>query len=331
MTSKWHVIETLIPDEMSVVWARGRQAAFQSVPRLLRHLGIDPTPFVEESRISRAGFDRTVTDTKGKQRRVITTVSPGLDGIIHAVNLWVGDVGEEPGAEPIIGPMAVDLRTKRIASTPACYQMSAVDMTGYGSDRDAGMFLHKVTGFDQVTELVNMIVEPEPGKRFQGTLTVKHDDGRLMNWQGIARINGDMSMLRGFAQDLSAFDPPTISSAELARMDIGTPATRSAAVLLGFPVDGKSPPLFCFWLTKVPEALANEDMGHSWEIHPDSLDELWRAQRLLAGSVSPQATLEVSAKIRSPQRDWVDCTMALSKYPTENIGANILVTRLTIT
>jgi hypothetical protein len=329
MTS-WHVIETLAPDGASVVWTRGRRVPFQKVQRLVNSVGIDPSPYIASTRTTGVGVDEVTHTHKGEPRRVITVPSPGLDGAVHAVSLWVDAPDVDPDTPPILGSMAVDLTTNRIASTADCYRMSSVSMDGYASDRDPGMFLHKVTNFEQVSELVNMIVTPTIDASFRGTLTVKHDDGRLMNWQGVAKFDLPANLLRGVAQDVTAYEPPQVSSAELARMQLGSVSARSAAALLGFPADGKSAPALCYWLTPTPAALTNADMSYSWQFDADSIEALWKVQRLLAGSVNPATALSATVRIRTPSSDWLDCSVMCSKHPADNIGANILVTQVTV-
>ncbi|WP_461666651.1 GAF domain-containing protein [Gordonia sputi] len=325
----WHVVETLSKGRASIVWSDGKRAEWRSLMRLQQDLGLDLQSAVNETRQSTVGIDRLETTAGGDHRRLITLAHPNVDGYVHAVSVWVGEPGAAPSEAPIIGPTTLDVGNNyAVHHCMETYMMSSVDPSGFGADRDPTMYLYKVISFDHVHELVELAASPGTRTEFRGELNVRHDDGHIMHWQSVARYNADENVIRGFGQDITAYEPPVINPSDIARMGI---SGGSATVLIGFPADGKSAPVPHYWLTPPPAALSSLDPNNAYEIHPDDTESVWRVQRILSGSVTATPALPVSVRMKSSTSvDWVACDMLCSKYPSENIGAFILVCQVQV-
>ena len=325
----WHLIETTTPDLATVVWSGSRRVDFGALLRLEQRVGLGVSTIVDTVRKTRERLDQTLDSARGPQR-VVVIPSIGVDGVVHAVSVWADDPDIALGPAPIVGAAGCDFGDGRVLESADDYLMHSIDLRGYQPYRDLGMFFAKVIGFERVAELVKMATNPLAIDQFHGDLTLKHDAGHIMRWQAIARIDHASNMLRGFGHDITSFEPPVISTAEMARLDLGPSNSKAASALIGFPADTKSSPVLAYWLTSPPECLENEDITASWEFDPESVDEMWRVQQLLASAVSPSTTLTTSVRLRAPHRQWVKCDLTCSKYPLENVGAGILVTGLTV-
>lgn len=198
----WYVVETLGPPEATVVWSAGRRVEWGSLKAVQRMHGVNAAPIVEAVRLSGEQHSGTLRG-RNTLKRVICEPTKGPDEAVHAVMLWVGAVDEMPSRAPSLGAMTWDVDTLVVQQTIECYMLSSETEEEFGATRDPALFLRKVFQFDHATELIELCFEPAKRSKFQGALTILHDDGHFMEWQGVAKYVQSEHLIRGFAQDLT--------------------------------------------------------------------------------------------------------------------------------
>lgn len=327
----WHVIETLAPDAATVSFSDGKAVEWGSVSRLGAKLGVDLEQIVTQAREGGADADYEA-DVRGTPSRVIVRPSVGPDGTVHGVAVWVGLADQEPGPAPLLGPLYIDLETFRVQQTIECFMLSAINADAFNADRDPSLFLRKVVRFDRVPEFVRMAAESgmAPQEPFRDFINVRHDDGHLMYWHGLARHDVDGKKLRALGQDITEFSEPQVHPAALASIDDGTLSRKSGALLIGFPDVEGFDPVINYWMTPPPDALRLDPKipaGH--RIHPDDVAAVWDCQRQLSDSeaASEQRTLPVRI---CAGEDVVACEMTCTTYPADNVGNTVLVARVRV-
>lgn len=325
----WHVVETLAPDQSSLVWSRGRRTEWQSVGALARHTEVDPSPIITHVRDTGESVDATVTGARGGQRRVIAIPTAGPDDAVHAVSLRITSPDDGPDNDPAprLGAMTFDPSTYTVAQTADSYLMTSNAPDPAACVREPGVFLRKVFAFDAVAELTDHCLNPTGRPMFRGTLGIKHDNGALLSFQGVSRFDTAADRIRGFAQDITDHEPLNLNPETL--LNISPVATsNSATVLIGFPKDEKFPPVLSYWVTPKPAALHGSDRASPNRVHPDDVPKLLRVQRLLAGAADSTATLVVQLRIHGCD-GWVPCSLQCTRWPAVNINSTILMCQLT--
>ncbi len=324
----WYVVETLGPPEATVVWSAGRRVEWGSLKAVQRMHGVNAAPIVEAVRLSGEQHSGTLRG-RNTLKRVFCEPTKGPDEAVHAVMLWVGAVDEMPSRAPSLGAMTWDVDTLVVQQTIECYMLSSETEEEFGATRDPALFLRKVFQFDHATELIELCFEPAKRSKFQGALTILHDDGHFMEWQGVAKYGQSEHLIRGFAQDLTVHEPPQLGPTLATRLPaMHLASTRSAAVLVSFPANPKNAPRIAYWLTQVPAALVGDTVfDSSYRFHDNDVADLRNLQALLGADASSQLAVEVRVHGRG---HWVPCTLLCRRYPAENIGSSILVCELTV-
>lgn len=329
----WHLIETLTPGEATVSFSDGRTVEWGSVPRLASRLGVPVAQIVDQVRVD-AHEVRQTQRTDDGDLDVLAIPVIAADGVVHAVSLWVAPSGDTPTPAPKAGALYVDLTTYRVQQTLECFMLSSLDPSLFNEDRDPSLFLRKVVRFDKVPEFVQMAAAADAADRtdkFNDFMNIRHDDGHLMNWYGIARRDPSGTKIRALGQDITDHSAPQVHTAALALVDDDDSLDRkSGALLIGFPDDTTLAPVMNYWMTPIPHPIrldaANRD-GH--RIHPDDVAAVWECQQRLSESDSG-SVLSTFTRIASGDGEWIPCQMTCAKYPADNVGASILVAKVRV-
>lgn len=327
MGSGWHVVETLSPEHSSLVWSRGQRAEWQPLGSIARHTGVDPAPFVNQVRASGEHVDIFVPSGRG-EKRVIAAPTKGPDGAVHAVSIWIGDPGEDLAGDPqpILGGIAFDTSTYVITHTSQCRELTvAVPTDSAVITSDLGVLLQRVFAFDSAAELADHCLSPALRPRFQGTLGVKHDDGRLLSVHAVSSFDPTSGCLRAIAHDITAFEPVALTPEVLQNIPQMTSGS-SATLMIGVPDEGYPAPALAYWVTPRPELLYNPSCPNS--VHPDDVEQLSLVRQQLIDE--PGVGFQ-TVRLRIYGRDgWVACTLRCTRWPADTIASAVLLCQLII-
>lgn len=323
----WQLIECIDPDRQpSIVFKDGQVREWASLSQVTRKDGldsavlsklitaaraVDPKPF--EDREVEPLIDTTIDSRRGPQSVIVHQVADPTD-VVRGLLLWIGPPGQTPEPRPRTAGM---LWSEKVFNSKDTYMLRASDLTRYGKVSRTDQFFNRVVRFPDLPRVVDMCTKDDADSRrpLLSKVTLLHDDQRLVNLQIAVRRYGNTVAATGL--DLTAWEPPTMDPATVARLQSATPAGHSVAII-SFRADrAQSMPTVVYWVTPPPPWMAywsgEGPYTHSRSlIHRDDLTDLLAAHaRLLDG----EATQALPLRIRTSDDQWRSLPVTLTKYP----------------
>lgn len=219
----WHLIETLIPELTTVISTDGKQKDWGSTKRLLptRVSDIRIDPIIDAVRADCQRRDLTLTSKRTEETiRILALPVIGPFKEAHGINLWVGAPDEDPGEPRPCSGVAWLTSDFMIHQTLESGSMSGVDPKEWDPVATPAEYIHRSVQFDDELEFVKMAIEPTPGQSMNTQFSVRHDTGRIMQWQVVLRTypDPDQTGWRVLFQDVSDVYPassPTLAQVGL--------------------------------------------------------------------------------------------------------------------
>lgn len=219
----WHLIETLIPDVATVVSTDGKGKDWGSTKRLHpdRANDIRIDPIIAAVRNDLESRDLTLTSKRTNETiRIVAIPVIGPFNEAHGIQLWIGKPTEDPGEPRPCSGVAWLTSDFMIHQTLQSSEMSGVDPKEWDPVATPAEYIRRSVQFDDELEFVKLAVEPTPGQSMNTQFSVRHDTGRVMQWQVVLRTYPDPGQAgwRVLFQDVSDVYPassPTLAQVGL--------------------------------------------------------------------------------------------------------------------
>lgn len=314
--NEWHLIETLIDGEMSVVSCGGAvRGGWSSVNR-----HVQPTPDIAITRIiqeavrTRRAVKLDVSSRKRAQKTFhieAIPVPPGPGGEVHGVQVWVGEPGRVPSPPRIVAGIAWDLERMVIGQTVEASMMSGGVLPGdHVPERTPAEYIAKAVKFDASASLFELGIGPVHGRKWEAPMSVLHADGRVMRWYcwGKGRTDPGNVGIRLLWHDVSDTTPPELPTlSELGMREM----LRTAGVYTG--VFAAELAVLTMWLPDAPPWVAWRNVkGGNDIVHPD--DRCVLAEAIAAFRSGDAASRTAQARLRS-ESGWRTAQLSISRTP----------------
>lgn len=310
--NEWHLVETLVDAEMSVVSCGGAVRDWASVTRHLQPApDIVITRVVQEVVRTRRAVKIDVSSRKGAQKTFHIEALPVLGpSEVHGVQVWVGEPDRVPSPPRIAAGITWDLGRMVIGQTVEASMMSGVLPEDHVPERTPAEYIAKAVKFDHSASLFELAIDPVHGRKWQAPMSVLHADGRVMRWYCWGKGHTDPGNvgLRLLWHDVSDTTPPELPTlSELGMQEM----LRSAGVYTGVFVADLA--VLTMWLPDPPPWVAWRDVkGGNDIVHPDDRYVLVEAlSAFRSGNTAPRCT---RARLRS-ESGWRAAQLTISPYP----------------
>lgn len=311
--NEWHLVETLVDEEMSVVACGGTVRDWASVTR-----HVQPAPDIAITRIiqevvrTRRPVKIDVSSRKRPQKtfhiEAIPVLGPG--GEAHGVQVWVGELGVVPSPPRVVAGIAWDLERMSIGQTVEASMMSGVLPEDHVPERTPAEYIAKAVKFDESASLFELAIDPVHGRKWQAPMSVLHADGRVMRWYcwGKGRTDPGNVGIRLLWHDVSDTTPPELPTlSELGMQEM----LRSAGVYTGVFVADLA--VLTMWLPDAPPWVTWRSVNGANDIlHPDDRGVL--AEAIAAFRAGDAAPRSAQARLRS-ESGWRTAQLSISPYP----------------
>ncbi|MCK8674574.1 DUF5593 domain-containing protein [Rhodococcus sp. HM1] len=309
----WHLVETLIDEEMSVVSCGGAVRDWASVTRQVQPAPDLPiTPIIHEAVHTRRAVRIDVRSRKGAQKTFHIEALPvlGPSGEAHGVQVWVGEPGQVPSPPRIVAGIAWELERMVIGQTVEASMMSGVLPEAHVPERTPAEYIAKAVKFDDSASLFELGIDPVHGRKWEAPMSVLHADGRVMRWYcwGKGRTdpgNVGIRLLWHDVSDTTAPELPTLSELGMQEM------LRTAGVYTG--VFAAELAVLTMWLPDAPPWVTWRNVsGGNDIVHPDDRSVL--AEALAAFRSGDAGPRSARARLRS-ESGWRTAQLSISPYP----------------
>lgn len=311
--NEWHLVETLVDGEMSVVSCGGAVKDWASVTRHVQPAPDLPvTPIIDEVVRTRRPVTLDLRSRKGAQKVFHIEALPvlGPSGEAHGVQVWVGEPGRVPAPPRIAAGIAWSLERMVIGQTVEASMMSGVLPADHVPERTPAEYIAKAVKFDDSASLFELGIDPVHGRRWEAPMSVLHADGRVMRWYcwGKGRTdpgNVGLRLLWHDVSDTTSPELPTLSELGMQEM------LRSAGVYTGVFVADLA--VLTMWLPDAPPWVSWRNVkGGNEIVHPDDRHVLADALATFrSGDTAPRC---VDARLRS-ESGWRAAKLSISPYP----------------
>lgn len=178
--NRWLLVETFSGDkrEPSVI-AKGRNAIwmvpFGSVMRKSR--------YAEEVRalVLRAAIKGTplqAVSNDGQRKVTVLPLRP-VNGRVHGVHAWIGGQAEQPPARAAAGAWCLNLTSSRLDASGELYELYGVRPDDGAGPRLAAEAFERLLPHADEGRALGVLVRERPGDEYQGTWTIRRDDGQM--------------------------------------------------------------------------------------------------------------------------------------------------------
>lgn len=313
MFNEWHLVETLIDEEMSVVSCGGSVRNWSSLHRQLQPAPDIPiTQIIQEACRSRRAIKIDLESQKGTQKTFHIEALPvlGPSGEAHGVQVWVGEQGRVPSPPRIVAGIAWQLERMVIGQTVEASMMSGVLPEDHVPERTPAEYIAKAVKFDDSASLFELGIEPVHGRRWEAPMSVLHADGRVMRWYCWGKGRTDLGNvgIRLLWHDVSDTTPPELPTlSELGMQEM----LRTTEVYTGVFVAESA--VLAMWLPDAPPFVTWRSVnGGNDIVHPHDRFVLTEAiTAFRTGRTDPRS---VTARLRS-ETGWRAVQLSISPYP----------------
>lgn len=178
--NRWLLVETFSGDsrEPSVI-AKGRNAIwmvpFGSVMRKSR--------YAEEVRalVLRAASDGTplqANSADGQRKLTVLPLHP-VNGRVHGVHAWIGGQAEQPPARAAAGAWCLNLTSGHLDGSGELYELYGVRPDDRAGPRLPAEAFERLLPHADEGRALGVLVRERPGDEYQGTWTIRRDDGQM--------------------------------------------------------------------------------------------------------------------------------------------------------
>jgi hypothetical protein len=325
---RWLLVETLSGDgrQPSVI-AKGRNAIWM-VP-----LGsvMSKSRYAEEMRalVLRAASGQAplqVASGDG-QRKLIACPLHAVDGRVHGVYAWIGGPGEQPPARAAAGAWCLNLASGRLNASAELHQLYGVTPDGGTRPRLLAEAFERLLPAADESRALGVLVRGRPGDEYQGTWTIRKDDGHLRQVTISCRTvlqprpaGAAEVLVRGIAHDTDMGDSaPAADRLQLDRQILIAEQRPGTHRVIVDPRHLR--PLR--WIDPPPAGLACTGRGpYQPGIHPGDLP----AARRMAEKVVGGGRAEEALRLRDADGGWKRVGVAASQVLLDRDTSAALVT-----
>lgn len=326
--NRWLLVETFSGDgrEPSVV-AKGRNAIWM-VP-----LGsvMSKSRYAEEVRalVLRAAREEAplqATSSDGQRKLIALPLHP-VNGHVHGVHAWIGGRGEQPPARVAAGAWCLNLTSGRLDASGELFQLYGVKPDDQTRPRLPAEAFERLLPHADEGRALSVLVREQSGDEYQGTWTIRRDDGHLRQvtiscrtvTQHLPGGRADV-VTRGISHDTSLDGSTRAPGRLLLERQVliaeQRPGTHRVIV---HPRNLRA----LRWIDQPPPGLACTGRGpYGPAIHPDDMP----AARKMAEKVAAGDRAEGTLRLRDDGGGWVRVGVAASQVLLDQDTSAALVT-----
>lgn len=219
----WVTVETLAPEGFSVASVGGTARAFADWRRVLqRQLARTPalydglttrdiTEAVQISVEKAIDVDRAFA-TKAGPHRLLARPVFGPAGDVHAVQWWAGPAAGPDLPPPVAVGAIWELDSQTLIQPPGIAALSGMAPEEYAPRMSIAEFFHRVSGFDQHAEVLDLLYRPEPDGKLQFEVSILRPARRATRWRITVRARDD-ERSRGawwLIEDITSDEDPAV-------------------------------------------------------------------------------------------------------------------------
>jgi len=326
--NRWLLVETFSGDnrEPSVI-AKGRNAIwmvpFGSVMRKSR--------YVEEVRslVLRAASEGTPLQTAsndGLRKLAVLPLHP-VNGRVHGVHAWIGGQAEQPPARDAAGAWCLNLTSGRLDASGELWELYGVRPDDRARPRLASEAFERLLPQADEGRALGVLVRERSGDEYQGTWTVRRDDGDLRQVTISCRTvrqplpGGDAEVvIRGISHDTNlGGGAPAPGRLLLERQVLIAEQRPGMHRVIVHPRTLRA----LRWIDDPPTDLACTGRGpYRPAIHPDDMP----AARKMADKVAAGDRAEGTLRLRDDAGGWMRVGVAASQVQLDQDTSAALVT-----
>lgn len=325
--NRWLLLETFSGDgrQPSVI-AKGRNAIWM-VP-----LGsvMSKSRYAQEVwalvlRAVREQAPLQVTSTDGQRKLIAVPLQP-VDGSVHGVYAWIGGVPEQPSDRIAAGAWCLNLTSGRLNASAELFQLYGVKPADQARPRLTAEAFERLLPAADEGRVLRLLVRRRPGDEYQGTWTIRRDDGHLrqvtISCRTVTRtLRGRTeAMMRGVAHDIGPADSTSVlGRLQLHRQVLIAEQRPGTHRVIVHPRNLR--PLR--WIDPPPPGLACTGSGpHAPSIHPDDM----LTARRMAEKVAAGGRAEETLRLRDNVGGWTRVGVAASQVLLDQHTSAALVT-----
>jgi hypothetical protein len=326
--NRWLLVETFSGStQQPSVIAKGRNA-IRMVP-----LGsvMSKSRYAEEVRVlvvraASEGAPLRVTSGDGLRTLVAFPLQP-VDGRVHGVHAWIGGQAEQPPARGAAGAWCLNLTSGCLNASDELYELYGVKPEDRTTPRLPAEAFQRLRPSADEGRALGLLVRGRPGDEYQGTWTIRRDDGELreitISCRTVTRpLPGGRAevLTRGISQDTGLVDgTPDRDRLLLDRQVLIAERRPGAHRVIVHPRNLR--PLR--WIDKPPPGLACTGRGaYGTGIHPDDMPVAQTMAEKIAAGLRAEETL----RLRDDDGGWMQVSVAASQVLLDRGTSAALVT-----
>jgi Domain of unknown function (DUF5593) len=326
--NRWLLVETFSGDgrQPSVI-AKGQNAIW------LVPLGtvMSRSRYAEEVRtlVLRAASERAplqVTSSDGQRKLIVFPLHP-VDGRVQGVHAWIGGQSEQPPARAAAGAWCLNLTSGRLNASGELYELYGVKPDDRARPRRLAEAFERLLPAADEGRALGVLVRGRPGDEYQGTWTIRRDDGHLRQVTISCRTvtlplpgGREGVVTRGIAHVTGPADrTPVLDQLLLDRQVIIAERRPGTHRVIVHPRNLR--PLR--WIDRPPPGLACTGRGpYEPGIHPDDMPVAMR----IAAKVAAGGRAEDTLRLRDDGGGWMRVGVAASQVLLDQDTSAALVT-----